>query len=107
MAADRRSPVARRLIRAPSVTPEDEGAIPHLADALEALGFACETMEFAEPGTEPILNLYARLGTRRPQFLLRRPYRRGAAGRRGALERRSVRGAVREAACSMAAAPPT
>ena len=53
---------AQRLIRAPSVTPADAGAIPLLQGALESLGFACETVEFTEPGTEPVLNLYARLG---------------------------------------------
>jgi succinyl-diaminopimelate desuccinylase len=54
--------LAAELIRFPSVTPQDAGAIPHLARALEGLGFACETVEFAEPGTDKVLNLYARLG---------------------------------------------
>ncbi|MDE2229198.1 MAG: succinyl-diaminopimelate desuccinylase [Alphaproteobacteria bacterium] len=50
------------LVRFPSVTPRDAGAIAHLAHALERVGFACEMLEFAEPGTEKVLNLYARLG---------------------------------------------
>ncbi|HEV2161855.1 MAG TPA: succinyl-diaminopimelate desuccinylase [Stellaceae bacterium] len=50
------------LVRFASVTPKDEGCIAHLARTLERVGFACETLEFAEPGTEKILNLYARLG---------------------------------------------
>ena len=54
--------LAQRLIRAPSVTPADAGAIPLLQSVLEGLGFRCETMTFSEPGTAPILNLYARLG---------------------------------------------
>ncbi|HXP12832.1 MAG TPA: succinyl-diaminopimelate desuccinylase [Stellaceae bacterium] len=54
--------LAAELIRFPSVTPQDAGAIPFLARALEGLGFACETVEFAEPGTDKVLNLYARLG---------------------------------------------
>jgi succinyl-diaminopimelate desuccinylase len=54
--------LARELIRRPSVTPEDAGAIPCLAAALEQLGFACHVVEFSEPGTAPVLNLYARLG---------------------------------------------
>ena len=54
--------LARRLIGAPSVTPDDKGAIAILVDALTPLGFRCETVEFSEPGTAPILNLYARLG---------------------------------------------
>jgi len=54
--------LAAELIRFPSVTPQDAGAIPFLARALEGLGFVCETVEFAEPGTDKVLNLYARLG---------------------------------------------
>ena len=54
--------LAAELIRRPSVTPRDEGAIPFLAGVLESLGFACQIEEFAEPGTEKVLNLYARFG---------------------------------------------
>ncbi len=50
------------LVRFPSVTPKDEGAIAHLARVLGRVGFTCEVLEFAEPGTERVLNLYARLG---------------------------------------------
>ncbi len=55
--------LAAELIRRPSVTPKDEGAIPYLAGVLERLGFTCHVQEFTEPGTDPVLNLYARLGT--------------------------------------------
>ena len=54
--------LAAALIRRPSVTPKDEGAIPLLAKALEGLGFACHMVEFTQEGTAPILNLYARRG---------------------------------------------
>ena len=54
--------LAAELIRCPSVTPKDAGAIDVLARALERLGFACTKLEFTEPGTESVLNLYARLG---------------------------------------------
>ena len=54
--------LAADLIRCPSVTPKDEGAIDVLARVLERLGFACTKLEFTEPSTEPVLNLYARLG---------------------------------------------
>lgn len=53
--------LAARLIRRPSVTPSDEGAIPLLVETLSPLGFHCETVEFAEGGV-PVLNLYARIG---------------------------------------------
>jgi succinyl-diaminopimelate desuccinylase len=55
--------LAADLIRCASVTPKDEGAIDVLAKALGALGFRCTKLEFTEPGTESVLNLYARLGT--------------------------------------------
>jgi succinyl-diaminopimelate desuccinylase len=55
--------LAEALIRRPSVTPQDAGALPHLASALEPLGFRCELKEFTEAGTDPILNLYARIGS--------------------------------------------
>jgi succinyl-diaminopimelate desuccinylase len=54
--------LAAELIRRPSVTPKDEGAIPYLASVLERLGFTCHVQEFTEPGTDPVLNLYARIG---------------------------------------------
>ena len=55
--------LAAALIQRPSVTPKDDGAIGTLVAALEPLGFACQTIEFTEDGTAPILNLYARKGT--------------------------------------------
>ena len=57
--------LAQRLIRAPSVTPEDAGAIPLLRETLEGMGFTCQTVTFEEPGHAPILNLYARIGSGR------------------------------------------
>ncbi|MGH7088836.1 MAG: succinyl-diaminopimelate desuccinylase [Stellaceae bacterium] len=60
--------LARRLIRAPSVTPADAGALPLLAAELEGLGFRCETFEFTEPGAAPVLNLYARFGSKGRNF---------------------------------------
>ncbi len=60
--------LAAELIRRPSVTPKDEGAIPLLAKTLEGLGFACHVVEFAQEGTAPILNLYARRGSKGRNF---------------------------------------
>jgi len=54
--------LAQALIRCPSVTPVDAGALDVLQAALEKLGFRCRRMVFEEPGTEPVDNLYARLG---------------------------------------------
>jgi succinyl-diaminopimelate desuccinylase len=60
--------LAQALIRCASVTPQDSGALDVLQKALEGLGFRCERMTFAEPGTDPVDNLYARLGTASPNF---------------------------------------
>jgi succinyl-diaminopimelate desuccinylase len=59
---------AAELIRRPSVTPKDEGALGLLADRLERLGFTCHSLTFAEDGHEPVANLYARRGTGRPNL---------------------------------------
>jgi succinyl-diaminopimelate desuccinylase len=55
--------LARDLIRRPSVTPADAGAMDVLHRALEGLGFTCRRMKFGE-----IENLYARRGTARPNL---------------------------------------
>ena len=60
--------LARALIRRPSVTPRDAGALDVLQAALESLGFVCERMAFSEEGAASIDNLYARLGTVAPNF---------------------------------------
>jgi len=61
--------LAQALIRRPSVTPEDAGALSVLEEALRGLGFTCTRLSFgAEAGRPPIENLYARLGTRGPNF---------------------------------------
>jgi succinyl-diaminopimelate desuccinylase len=60
--------LTQALIRCPSVTPADAGALAVLEAALEPLGFACHRLRFEEDGTPPIENLYARLGTGAPHF---------------------------------------
>ncbi len=60
--------LARALIRCPSVTPEDAGALDVLEAALSGLGFACHRLPFEEPGTARVDNLYARRGDGRPNF---------------------------------------
>lgn len=60
--------LAQSLIRCPSVTPADAGAIGVMADALESLGFTCHRMSSNERGGPAIANLYARLGGAKPNF---------------------------------------
>ncbi|MCY1641377.1 succinyl-diaminopimelate desuccinylase [Methylorubrum sp. SL192] len=58
--------LAQALIRCPSVTPEEGGALSFLADRLSRAGFSVERPVFSEPGTPDIQNLYARIGTAGP-----------------------------------------
>jgi succinyl-diaminopimelate desuccinylase len=60
--------LAQDLIRCPSVTPKDEGALAVLEAALEPLGFVCHRVRLQAPGTEAVENLYARRGTEAPNF---------------------------------------
>src|SRR5215471_9428105 len=53
--------LAAELIRRPSVTPQDAGAIAVLVGALKPLGFECHRLKFNQPGTAPVENLYAKL----------------------------------------------
>ena len=60
--------IARALIRFPSVTPTDAGALPYLRDLLGKAGFATELVTFEAPGTPAVLNLYARFGAAKPNL---------------------------------------
>lgn len=64
--------LTRDLIRIPSVTPADEGAMDVLERALTGLGFTCRRMVFEGPtgvGHDArIENLYARRGTASPNL---------------------------------------
>ena len=60
--------LAQTLIRCPSVTPEDAGALDALAEAVKPLGFRCMRFRFADPGQAPVDTLYARLGNQAPNL---------------------------------------
>jgi succinyl-diaminopimelate desuccinylase len=55
--------LTRELIRRPSVTPADAGAMDVVEATLKGVGFVCRRMRFGE-----IENLYARCGTARPNL---------------------------------------
>ena len=61
--------IARELIRCRSVTPDEGGALAYLQGLLSRAGFEVHRAVFAEPGTAPVDNLYARIGTSRPNLL--------------------------------------
>ncbi len=57
------------LLRCPSVTPADAGALDVLERLLTAHGFTCHRLPFGgDDGTTRIDNLYARYGTTAPHF---------------------------------------
>jgi len=60
--------LSQALIRHESVTPDKGDALDLLAHYLQELGFTCHKLVFEEEGTDPVPNLYARLGDKAPNF---------------------------------------
>jgi len=60
--------IARDLLRCPSVTPADAGALGVLEKLLIDAGFDVHRVTFSEPGEADIDNLYARIGTGAPHI---------------------------------------
>lgn len=60
--------LAQDLIRCPSVTPRDAGALERLQQTLEKLGFECHRLPFSHAGTPDVDNLFAVRGTGGPHF---------------------------------------
>ena len=60
--------IARDLVRCPSITPADAGALGVLENLLKAAGFETHRITFSEPGTADIDNLYARIGNAAPHI---------------------------------------
>src|SRR6516165_10780808 len=60
--------LARDLLRCPSVTPAEAGALDLIEGVLKAAGFEVHRVTFAEPGTAPVENLYARIGKASPHL---------------------------------------
>jgi succinyl-diaminopimelate desuccinylase len=61
--------LARDLLRCPSVTPAEGGALALIEATLRPAGFTIERPVFEEPGTAPVENLYARIGAGRPHLV--------------------------------------
>ena len=60
--------LAKELIKFPSITPVDAGVMKFLEKKLKKLGFKTKILEFKEKNFKPVKNLYARLGTKGPNF---------------------------------------
>jgi succinyl-diaminopimelate desuccinylase len=61
--------IARDLVRCRSVTPAEGGALSLLESLLGGAGFTVERITFTQPGTAPVENLYARLGSDAPHLV--------------------------------------
>jgi len=61
--------IARDLLRCPSVTPAEGGALAFLEKTLKAADFTVHRMTFSEPGTDDVENLYARIGSAAPHLM--------------------------------------
>ena len=60
--------LSKELIKFPSITPADAGAIKFLSKKLKSLGFKCKILVFKTGKGKPIKNLYARKGKRKPNL---------------------------------------
>ena len=60
--------LAKELIKFPSITPVDAGIMKFLEKKLKKLGFKTKILEFKEKNFQPVKNLYARLGSKEPNF---------------------------------------
>jgi succinyl-diaminopimelate desuccinylase len=61
--------LARDLLRCPSVTPAEAGALALIEAVLKGAGFEVHRVTFAEPGAAPVENLYGRIGDRAPHIV--------------------------------------
>jgi succinyl-diaminopimelate desuccinylase len=61
--------LARDLLRCPSVTPAEGGALALLEARLEAAGFAVERLVFRDENTPDVENLFATIGSGAPHFV--------------------------------------
>ncbi len=62
--------LARDLVRCPSVTPAEGGALAYLDEVLSTAGFTVHRIVSSEAGTADVENLYARIGTGSPHLAL-------------------------------------
>ena len=60
--------LSKELIRFPSVTPVDAGAINFLSKKLKSIGFNCKILEFKDKKSKAIKNLYAKIGSKQPNI---------------------------------------
>jgi succinyl-diaminopimelate desuccinylase len=62
--------LARELLRCPSVTPAEGGALTFIETVLAGAGFTVHRVVFSEPGADDVENLHARIGAAGPHLVL-------------------------------------
>ena len=60
--------LAKELMKFPSITPRDAGVMKFLEKKLKKIGFKTKILDFKEKNFQPVKNLYARLGSKGPNF---------------------------------------
>ena len=60
--------LAKELIKFPTITPIDAGIMKFLEKKLKSIGFKTKILEFKDKNSRPVKNMYARLGTKGPNF---------------------------------------
>jgi succinyl-diaminopimelate desuccinylase, proteobacterial clade len=60
--------LTQALIRCPSITPLEAGALDVVQGVLTSLGFSCHRVPFGEAGPGRVDNLYARFGSEQPNL---------------------------------------
>ncbi len=60
--------LAKELMKFPSITPKDAGVMKFLEKKLKKMGFKTKILNFKEKNFQPVKNLYARLGSKGPNF---------------------------------------
>ena len=60
--------LAKELMKFPSITPRDAGVMRFLEKKLKKIGFKTKILNFKEKNFQPVKNLYARLGSKEPNF---------------------------------------
>ena len=60
--------LAKELIKFPTVTPVDAGITKFLEKKLKSIGFKTKILEFKDSNSTSVKNIYARLGTKSPNF---------------------------------------
>src|SRR6266852_7514188 len=61
--------LARDLLRCPSVTPTEGGALAFIDKVLSSARFSVHRVSFSEAGADDVENLYARIGTAGPHLV--------------------------------------